>query len=573
MSSGGTETRCPPVRSPDGWQPWLDLIPDGVLLVDEQGRIRGANEAMHRLCGLDPSALHGRALDVLLPIGASGRHGAHLQQFFQQPRQRPMGSVSRLRLRRADGSQLPVDISLGLFEREGERLALAVIHDLSELHTLHQRNDYLATHDELTGLHNRPLFHQLLSQALAQAQRSQRSMALLLIDLDDFKSVNDGHGHHVGDRLLQDVASRMRSELRSSDALARLGGDEFAVLLPDQTHAPDTLRVAEKLLASIAKPWQLGHHEISPGASIGIVFGPGDGNSADMLMRHADMAMYQAKDAGRGTYRVFDGRMAAELEERSLLQGRLQLALRHGGLQLHYQPQLCARSGRVLGVEALARWQDAQLGMVSPARFIPVAERCGLILPLGDWVLNEACRQLRSWLDQGLALRVAVNVSAHQLRLPRFAAHLAELLQQWRIPPALLELEITESVAMGDGLQAKALLEEVARLGVQLALDDFGMGHSSLGQLRDLPVHRIKMDRSFVQGACTHARDAVLTRAVIGLTKTLGMRVVGEGVETDAQRRFLQAEGCDELQGWLFAPAVAAAHIPQLLQTLVGAAP
>lgn len=547
---------------------WVDLIPDGVLVVNQQGQVVVANAAIQELSGRSGPELVGQSMGQLLPPELRARHQANIQQFFAAPALRPMGRVANLNLWTPQGEEVPVDISLGLFRLGGERLALAVVRDISQLRALHAKAEYLAMHDELTGLYSRYMFTELLTQAVVQALRSERPMALLLIDLDDFKSINDGHGHHVGDRLLCEVAQRMKGALRAEDVLARLGGDEFAVLLRDQDAMKAAQTVAENLLAAIGQPWRLGHHDVSPGASIGIVYAPSDGSNGDLLMRRADMAMYRAKEAGRSTYVVYDAQMARSTEERVRLQSRLKRALQQDALELHYQPQLCARSGRVVGVEALLRWTDEELGVVSPDRFVAVAESCGLIQPLGDWVLRTACRQIAQWHRQGLALRVAVNVSAHQLRLPSFADRLAQLLRQHALPPELLELEITESAAMNNGEQARDLLLQVAALGVGLALDDFGMGYSSLGHLRELPVSRLKIDRSFVQGLTDNEQDAVLTRAVIALAQTLGNTVVGEGVETEAQRDFLQREGCDVIQGWLFSRAVPAEQLPALLNQL-----
>lgn len=543
----------------------LGLIPDGVLIIDEQGCILSANQALLDLAGYRLEELAGEPLSLLLPPAARAGHQAQLEQFFTAPRGRAMGRVPDLNLWHRDGHAVAVGISLGLLRRGEDALALAVVRDMRELRAMHERMQYLAMHDELTGLYSRHMFGELLSQSLVQTRRSGQTLALLLIDLDDFKSVNDGHGHHVGDRLLQEVAQRMRSALRGSDSLARLGGDEFAVLLHDPADLASAQRVAAKLLAAICRPWRHGHHDASPGASIGLVFAPADGEDADTLMRHADMAMYRAKEAGRGTYAVFDTGMARQIEEKALLQGRLKRAIEGGGLRLHYQPQLCASSGRVLGVEALLRWKDGELGEVPPARFVAVAESSGLVHGLGEWVVDAACRQIMQWRSEGLALRVAINVSVHQLRQPSFAELLLKTLARWQVPPALLELEITETAAMTHVEQTQALLQQLAAHGVQLALDDFGMGYSSLGHLRDMPVSRLKMDRSYIQGITEHAQDAVLARAIIGLAKTLGKIVVAEGVETEAQRAFLQQEGCDELQGWLFGRAVPADEIPALL--------
>ncbi len=549
---------------------WLELIPDGVLFVDIDGQVRYANAALLELSGHNRETLVGARLDLLLPAGSRALHGDRLRRFFNAPQTRPMGRVRELSLQRADGQLLPVDISLGLVEHEGQTFALAVIRDQRELRELHARSEYLALHDGLTGLSSRHLFHELLGKAAAQAQRGEPGCALLLIDLDDFKAVNDGHGHQVGDQLLCELARRMQQALRAGDQLARLGGDEFAVLLRDADPLPAALTVADKLLQAIGRTWRCDQPdlqlELQPGASIGIAIAPHDGQDAKSLLRHADIAMYRAKEAGRGCWRVFDAAMAAQIERQTRLQLRLRRALELGGLQLHYQPQLCARSGRVLGVEALLRWRDAELGDVPPAQFIAVAERHGLIQAIGDWVLDTACAQLRAWLDQGLWLRAAVNVSVLQLRQPGFAARIGERLTRWRLDALQLELEITESAAMRDDEATRACLTQLDALGTPIVLDDFGTGYSSLGQLRQLPARRVKIDRSFVRGVPDDAQDVRLTRAVIALAKTLGLSLVAEGVETEAQRAFLTREGCDELQGWLFARALPAQGLLELLQ-------
>jgi diguanylate cyclase (GGDEF)-like protein/PAS domain S-box-containing protein len=566
VSEVANEAVAPQAMTWDGSWRWIDLIPDGVLLVDREGRIQRANRAMATLCGVAPEAMKGLALDSLLPPEQRARHGEHLRSYFAAPRPRPMGGAPLLRLWHREGRAVPVDVSLGLCVYEGRACALAVVRDVSDLQALHDEARRQAMHDPLTGLYSRLMFHELLAQAVEQSLRATSLTALLLIDLDDFKSVNDGHGHHVGDELLKEVARRMRAALRSGDVLARLGGDEFAVLLRDLPDEPAARGVADKLLRGLAQPWRLQHHEMFPGGSIGIVFLPRDGRDGATLLRRADMAMYRAKDAGRGVYAVYDAAMSRAMEEKALLQGRLKRALQGQGLALHYQPLVAARDGRVVGVEALLRWHDAELGEVGPARFIPVAESTGLILPLGDWVLGEACRQIAAWQADGLSLRVAVNVSPLQLRQPDFAARLARLLAETGAPAELLELEITESAAMGSAEHAGAMFRDIAALGVGLSLDDFGVGHSSLGHLRELPFKRLKMDRSFIQRLESEGDDLRLARAIIRLAQALGKDVVAEGVEREGQRRLLAAEGCPVLQGWLFAPALPAAHVPALVR-------
>ncbi|MFG6447765.1 putative bifunctional diguanylate cyclase/phosphodiesterase [Roseateles sp. BYS180W] len=552
-----------------GAAPWMGLIPDGVLVVDRQGRIVDCNQALSEMCGWSQEALSGQLLVELLPPEVRGHHHRHLQDFFAAPRQRAMGGVAQLALCHRDGHEVPVDISIGSLVHAGQVLALAVVRDVSEAAARHAQERYLALHDELTGLYSRHLFGELLDKALQRCQRSGDSVAVLLIDLDDFKAVNDGHGHQVGDLMLKDMAERMRGQLRKGDALARLGGDEFAVILQDEVNQESVAAVALKLLQALGQPWHSGLHEAYPSASIGLAFAPQDGQDAVTLLRHADVAMYRAKDAGRGTYMPFDADMALQLRDRTLLRGRLQRALESDqGLALHYQPQLDAQSGCVTGVEALLRWTDAELGPVAPDRFIAVAEASGLIHTLGDWVMAQACAQVTAWHEQGLHLQVSVNVSLHQLRQPGFVQRLRHLLQRAGVRPGMLELEITETAAMNQFEASHAVLDELAALGLPLALDDFGKGYSSLAHLRQIPVQRLKMDRSFITQLPGQPSDQVMVRAIIALAKALDKTVVAEGVETQAQRELLQHEGCDTLQGWLFARALPAQDIPEAVAQL-----
>jgi diguanylate cyclase (GGDEF)-like protein/PAS domain S-box-containing protein len=544
----------------------FDAAPDGILVVDRQGRILAANPAMARLCGREPSALMGQPLDVLMPMTARSSHHAHLQRFFADPHPRPMGAVASLELRRADGVQVPVDIALGAGEYHGQPCAVAFVRDVTETRRLTERLQHLAAHDPLTGLANRAQLRARLHDALAAAQRSGHTMALLLVDLDDFKRINDVHGHPVGDAVLQGVAERLRGSVRTDDVVARLGGDEFAVLLPRVDGPADALRVADKVLLALqCAPVTVGDLRLEVGGSVGVACGPQDGADIEALLRAADLALYASKAQAAGQPVRYAPAQAHALDERARIHDRLRHALRHGGLSLHYQPQVDVRTSAVSGLEALLRWTDAELGSVPPARFIPVAESTGLMLALGDWVLQEACRQWRVWADHGWRVPIAVNVSAVQLRQEGLAAQVRDVLQRHRMDPACLELELTESVAMADAAHARRVMTELAALGVRLALDDFGTGHSSLAMLRQLPVHRLKIDRSFLQRIPQDSTDVVLVRGVLALARTLGLQVVAEGVETEGQWAFLRRHRCAVYQGWWFAPALAADEVPPLL--------
>ena len=569
------DAECPPADAAEALAGTQDGLarsiiasaPDGIMLVGRDGRILLANDAMRHISGYAPHALVGQPVEIFLPHDLHAKHRANMRGSHAAPQtRRPMGTVDNLTLLRSDGGSVPVDIALSQCTVDGETTTVVFVRDMTGMKRLEHRMLYQATHDVVTGLYNRWMFNQQLAQALNQAQRQERMLALLLLDLDDFKSINDGHGHAIGDKVLVEVATRLRHVLRSADTLARLGGDEFIVLLPELADPADAQRVAQKLGSVLSAPCTVDGYEVHLGASIGIVFYPDDAHDAQTLLRYADMAMYRAKAAGRGTYAVYSASMGQQMEEKVLLHDRLKLALDHATLRLHYQPQIDVTSGAMVGVEALLRWTDDLLGEVSPERFIPVAESTGLILPLGNWVLNTACRQAADWANAGHPVRVSVNLSARQFRQPRLADWLGERLAEFGTPPALLELEITESEAMSDPQQTKEQLHKLCALGLGIALDDFGTGHSSLAYLREFPVSRLKIDRSFIALITERDSDAMLVRAVLALAKTMQLQVVAEGVEHAEQLAFLQAHSCDTYQGWLFSKAIPAAEMTRLLR-------
>lgn len=541
----------------------MDAAPDGILLIDRMGRILMANGAMEVITGYTAHELRGSSVHVLLPAALRAAHAHHLQTYFKTPSRRPMGMGGDLWLTRKDGSPVPVDIALGHTDVHGGA-AVAFVRDISEVRQLQARMHYQATHDTLTGLVNRWQFGQRLDQAIAETDRTGQPFALLLLDLDDFKAVNDGYGHAAGDQVLLEAARRLKGALRANDTLARLGGDEFTVLLPGVGAQKDAAQVASKLMEVLCQPFQMHGFELGLGASLGIALCPADAADATTLLRYADMAMYHAKESGRATHAFYADHMGKRMAEKLQLHDRLKLALAYGALSLHYQPQVDVATGSLHAVEALLRWTDPQLGEVVPDRFIPVAEATGLILPLGAWVLDTACEQIATWDRAGMPLRVAVNLSAQQLRQVDLVDTVERSLSKHGARPDLLELEVTESEAMREPEQARAVLSRLQALGVCVALDDFGTGHSSLAYLKQLPVSRIKIDREFVRPVLRTAADATLVRAIIVLAHTLGLKVVAEGVETSEQLRFLEQHGCDAYQGWLYSKAVPAQDIAQL---------
>jgi diguanylate cyclase (GGDEF)-like protein len=411
---------------------------------------------------------------------------------------------------------------------------------------------HMLTHDDLTGLPNRTAFGERLNQSVVHARDVQVPCAVLLLDLDHFQNVNDTLGHEQGDLLLVAVAGRIRAALPKAAFLARFSGDEFVVML-ENTQADQARQVGQALLQAMAREFDIGNDRLAISVSIGIVMYPTDGESASILMRYADLALHRAKSAGRNCLTVFSRDLSDEIQRRVLLEARLKQALERKELTLHYQPKLEILSGRLMGWEALLRWQSEELGAVSPEEFIPVAEHTGLILPIGDWVLREACRQLRAWQDAGLMTgTMAVNLSTRQFRQKDLAEAVSAALRDSGLAPNDLELEITESSLMDNLATAADVLAELKQLGIRIAVDDFGTGYSSLSYLKSFPIHCLKIDRSFIRDIPGDENDTAIVRTIIALAGSLGLTVVAEGVETDAQLGYLRSNHCDQAQGYLF---------------------
>ena len=428
--------------------------------------------------------------------------------------------------------------------------------------------DHLAHHDVLTGLPNRILLQDRLSQAIELARRQCTQLAVMFMDLDQFKHINDSLGHGIGDQLLQSVAQRLVACVRQSDTVSRQGGDEFVLLLPHIEHAEDAALSAQKLLAALVPPHRIDRHELHISVSIGISIYPDDGQDAETLIKSADTAMYHAKENGRNNYKFFEQSMNARAVQRQSVEASLRRALERQEFVLHYQPKINLHSGTIVGVEALIRWQHPELGLLLPAQFVPIAEECGLILPIGRWVLREACLQARAWQDAGLApITVAVNTSAIEFRAKDFLENLRVTLEEAHLEPRYLELELTESVLMRDAGSTDSVLHALAGLGVKLAVDDFGTGYSSLSYLKQFPIDTLKIDQSFVNQITSNPDDATIVSAVIGMGKSLKQSVIAEGVETSEQLAFLQTQGCDEGQGLYFSPPVTAEGLIALLRT------
>ncbi|HEX6996482.1 MAG TPA: EAL domain-containing protein [Gammaproteobacteria bacterium] len=456
---------------------------------------------------------------------------------------------------RKDGTPVWVRINAALKrDADGEPMYdISIVEDISERKRAEQRVQYLASHDEMTGLPNRAMFTELLERAIASARRGRRKLAVLFVDLDRFKLINDSLGHEAGDRLLREIATRFKAVLRSSDVVARLGGDEFIVLVEEIRRPAQAGQVARKLLSAAIKPIHIMGQECRVTASVGIALYPGDGDDARTLIKKADLAMYCAKEEGKNDFQFYTEAAGSMSIERLTLETQLRRALEREEFTLQYQPKVNIASGEITGAEALLRWWNPDLGAVSPARFIPVAEDTGLIVPIGRWVLRTACAQNVAWQKQGLPpIRMGVNLSPRQFKDPRLLRDISDVLEQTGMAPELLELEITESVVMHDVDRAVKKLAAIKDMGVRLAIDDFGTGYSSLAQLKRFPIDTLKVDRSFIREIPKQVEDEAITEAIIAMGRTLGVTVVAEGVENAEQQRFLRRRGCHEMQGFFF---------------------
>lgn len=442
---------------------------------------------------------------------------------------------------------------------------ISVVEDITARVKAEQRVQYLATHDEMTGLPNRTLFLQLLTQALESGKRYQRKFAVIFIDLDRFKQINDSLGHEAGDRLLVEMAIRLRNCLRTSDVVARLGGDEFVVLIQEVIHENQVGLVARNILSAAIQPMEIMGQECRVTASLGICMYHGGEADAQSLMKNADMAMYKAKEEGKNNYQFYSKELSSHAIEKITLETLLRRALEKGEFELHYQAKVNINTGKIAGVEALLRWDSAELGSITPARFIPLAEDMGLIIPIGKWVLQKACEQHVAWQKQGMGtICVSVNLSPRQFSDPDLTDYLRKVLKESGMDPGMLELEVTEGMIMHNADAAIAKLTEFKSLGVRVSIDDFGTGYSSLSQLKRFPVDTLKVDRSFIRTLPDDQEDQAITEAIITMGKTLGLTVIAEGVETEAQQEFLKRHACDEMQGFFFSKALPADQIPAL---------
>jgi len=548
----------------------LNSIGDAVLTTDLLGKVTYLNVVAEKMTGWPRQDAIGRPLmEVFCIIDGTTREAAAnpAQRAIAEDKTVGLATVDCVLAHRSGREFAIEDSSAPIHNRDGRVVgAVIVFRDVSEARTMALKMAHLAQHDFLTGLPNRVLLEERLYQAIGLARRHHKQVALLFLDLDHFKHINDSLGHAIGDQLLQSAADLLLTCVRTTDTVCRQGGDEFVILLTEIERPQDAAHVAEKMLAAFAVPQLVGGHELHVTLSIGISVYPDDGINADSAMQNADTAMYHAKSSGCNNYQFFKADMNTRAVKRSSVENGLRRALQQQEFVLHYQPQMDLASGALTGAEALIRWQDPECGLVAPRQFMPIAEECGLIVPIGRWVLREACRQVQVWLDAGLsAVPVAVNISAVEFVHKDFLAGVALILKETGLAPGYLELELTESVLMHDAEASASVLDTLKAMGVKLAVDDFGTGGSSLGYLKRFTIDTLKIDQSIVRDIATDVDDASIISAVIGMAKNLNQRVIAEGVESHEQLAFLRTRHCAEGQGFQFSHPLSAEDFARLL--------
>jgi diguanylate cyclase (GGDEF)-like protein/PAS domain S-box-containing protein len=548
----------------------LNSIGDAVMSSDVSGRVTYINVVAECMTGWSREEAAGRRFeDVFRIVNADSREPAPNPMREAILQNKSVCLTPNCILIRRDGVEAAIEDSAApIHDRRGRVTgAVMVFHDVSSTRALSLRMSYLAQHDTLTNLPNRTVLNDRLSQAVALATRYKKKLAVLFLDVDRFKHINDSLGHEMGDRLLREVAQRLLGSVRHSDTVSRHGGDEFVILCSEVARAADAAVCAEKILLALSAPYFIGDHKLHLTVSIGIAAYPDDGTDAETLIKHADFAMYHAKDIGRNNYQFFEPTLTARAMERQSLEIGLRKVLERQQLELHYQPIVDLQTHALESAEALVRWRHPTQGTIAPAQFIPIAEESGLIVPIGRWVLREACRQARAWQDAGLPpVRVAVNISPVELRQKDFVASVRSILAETGLAPHDLEFELTETFLMPGSLTIADVLHSLRELGIQIALDDFGTGYSSLSHLKGFPIDTLKIDQSFVRDLSTNTDDATIVGLVVSMGKALGMRVVAEGVETAEQLASLKRLACPQGQGHYFGKAMIASEFTVVLK-------
>ena len=533
---------------------------EGMMVMDENGCILSVNKAFtvitgyraSEALGLTPKAMYDKDCDAWRTLQLNDKWSGEKLNY----RKSGEAYQERMTVSAVRDHQHQITHYVGVFS------------DITEAKHSQNRLQELVNHDPLTGLPNRRLFTELLEHAIKRAEREQHQIALLFVDLDRFKSINDSLGHQVGDKLLYEVSKRIHHTVRDSDVVARLGGDEFLVMMDDIKSIEDAASVAQKIIYALQIEFHIDGKEIFIGASVGISIFPKDGNDVEGLIKAADIAMYQIKNRGKNNYCFYSEELSKNAVERFTLESELRHALARKQFEVHYQPQISLLTGEIIGAEALIRWRHPTLGLVSPARFIPIAEETGLIVQIGEWVLRQAAKQAMAWINDGYTMQwVSVNVSGVQIMRSNFYDTVYGILVETDCKPQILELEITESTVMQNTEFVIDTFNNIKQLGVRVAIDDFGTGYSSLSNLKRLPLSKIKIDQSFVRGLPDDLNDAAITNTINAMARNLGFSVIAEGVETNAQAEFLRNMGCEEAQGYLYGKPISATEFTKMLET------
>jgi diguanylate cyclase (GGDEF)-like protein/PAS domain S-box-containing protein len=559
------DTHSPLRQSEAGYHNLLECLPDPVIIVGVNHRILLVNRQFEMMFGYNRSEVIGKSVEMLIPERFP-HHRDYLGEYRLNPEIRSMRYTGDVFALRKGGSEFPIDIHLSPIETVEELAVVAIIRDISEQKQNEAQLEYQANYDGLTGLPNRNLLEDRIGQALLQAERFQQQVAVLFINLDRFEFFLAGLSHDMEDEIVKKIADRLKAGVRENDTVARLGDDVFVIVLSNLQESEDAAKIAQKIQDSINHPLELGSRLSELSCSIGISVYPKDGREVRTLLKNAEVAMFRAKDKGRGCFQYFTDELNDRIKTRMTMERCLRQAVENKELSVHYQPQMDLRTGRMIGCEALLRWQSPDLGAVSPGRFIPLAEETGLIIPIGEWVLKTACMDNKRWQDDGHPpMVVAVNLSPRQFRDPGLVKTITQVLHVSGLESRYLELEITEGMVMRDVENAVAMLHELKELSVQLSIDDFGTGYSSLSHLKRFPFDKLKMDISFVREVTHDPGCAAIAKTIIAMAHNLNLRVIAEGIETEGQLSYLRLRGCDEMQGFYFSKPLPSQEFERLL--------